>query len=229
MPSTNHDNSVIEMIRSFSKRLSLRNRLPAPAVKDSIPALHNEFTQLNLHPQDLRKLDKLVFHWGTEDEQVHYVLERLAHLERVGTWNGFKLTSLPVHLCLLSNLRCLSFKAAGLTGCIPDEIGNLVGLVELHLDENQLRGALPNSLYLLKKLAFLNVANNQLEGGLSEDISDMESLSWVSFANNRLVGTIPQGVGNLTKLVWFDCSGNTLAGPPPNLSRLSVLMNFITV
>jgi hypothetical protein len=72
-----------------------------------------------------------------------------------------------------------------LTGSLPTEVGELVGLTALELGTNQLSGMVPNQ------------------------IGQLKSLKTLLLDNNNLTGTVPAGVCSLTGLqdFWTDCDG----------------------
>ena len=50
---------------------------------------------------------------------------------------------------------CSTLEGNGITGEIPEELGNLSNLTTLNLGNNRLTGEIPSSLGNLKKLRFL--------------------------------------------------------------------------
>jgi len=72
-----------------------------------------------------------------------------------------------------------------LTGSLPTEVGELVGLTALELGTNQLSGMVPNQ------------------------IGQLKSLKTLLLDNNNLTGTVPAGVCSITGLqdFWTDCDG----------------------
>ncbi|KAL7150212.1 hypothetical protein ABFS83_05G095500 [Erythranthe nasuta] len=82
-------------------------------------------------------------------------------------------------------------KRNGITGEIPQEVGNLTSLTMLNLENNHLTGEIPASLGSLKRLSFLILNENNLSGSIPESLSSLSNLSEIQLANNRLSGEIP--------------------------------------
>ena len=86
---------------------------------------------------------------------------------------------------------------SGLTGVIPPEIGHLVNLEILKLQNNQLSGEIPSEIGNLINLGFLNLENNQLSGEIPSEIGNLINLNTLKLKNNQLTGEIPQAVCDL--------------------------------
>uniref|UniRef100_A0A8I6X5Y0 Uncharacterized protein n=1 Tax=Hordeum vulgare subsp. vulgare TaxID=112509 RepID=A0A8I6X5Y0_HORVV len=71
---------------------------------------------------------------------------------------------IPNGLTSLLGLRYLNLSANHLSGCISEDIGNLVRLVSLDLSGNQLSGEIPPSFAALKGMSVLNLSTNSLSG-----------------------------------------------------------------
>jgi hypothetical protein len=80
-----------------------------------------------------------------------------------------------------------------LTGQIPEEIGSLLGLVNLNLSSNFLSGNIPYQIGNMKSLESLDLSNNQLSGEIPWHLSDLTSLSYLNLSYNNLSGRIPSG------------------------------------
>src|SRR4051812_38030380 len=65
---------------------------------------------------------------------------------------------------LLDSCTYLNLSGNYLSGCIPEDIGNLVLLESLDLSRNQLSGEIPPSLAGLKSISSLNLSSNSLSG-----------------------------------------------------------------
>ena len=61
----------------------------------------------------------------------------------------------------------------GLTGNIPSEIGCLVNLEYLDLEDNQLIGEIPPEIGYLVNLEYLDLENNQLTGDIPNSVREL--------------------------------------------------------
>ena len=111
----------------------------------------------------------------------------------------------------------------GLTGSIPDTIGQLINLQALYLYGNQLTGSIPD-LSGLTSLQYLYLNDNQLTGSIP-DLSGLESLVELALYNNQLTGYIPD-LSDLTSLTYLDLERNKLTGTIPDLSGLTSLQEL---
>ena len=116
----------------------------------------------------------------------------------------------------------------GLSGHLPEELGNLSHLSTLNLGINNLRGSIPESLGKLERLTQLNLEDNDFSGHIPVEIGDLSRLTSLRLANNQLSGPIPTELGSLERLTFLDLSGNEFLGQIPselgNLTRLTVLL-----
>ncbi|CAL4910685.1 unnamed protein product [Urochloa decumbens] len=80
-----------------------------------------------------------------------------------------------------------------LAGQIPEEIGSLIGLVNLNLSSNLLSGNIPHNIGNLRSLESLDLSNNQLSGDIPWRLSNLTSLSYLNLSYNNLSGIIPSG------------------------------------
>ncbi|KAF4357557.1 hypothetical protein G4B88_026936 [Cannabis sativa] len=114
----------------------------------------------------------------------------------------------------LGLLRVIDLSSNNLTGKIPQELTNLVELVQLNLSMNNLNDAIPMEIGNLKKLDSLDLSHNKLSGVIPTSLASISTLSLLDLSNNKLSGRIPTG----TQLQSFDASvyihNNGLWGPP---------------
>lgn len=80
-----------------------------------------------------------------------------------------------------------------LAGPIPEEIGTLVGLINLNLSRNLISGKIPEQIGNLQSLESLDLSNNHLSGEIPWDLSNLTSLSYMNLSYNNLSGRIPSG------------------------------------
>ena len=110
----------------------------------------------------------------------------------------------------------------GLTGSIPDAMGNLAGLKRLRLSRNDLTGSIPDSLGRLTELEYLGLSSNELTGPIPVELGALTNLGAVYLNENELTGTIPPELGNLTEIYDLWLQDNDLTGPiPPELGNLT--------
>ena len=116
----------------------------------------------------------------------------------------------------------------GLTGKIPNNIGNLRELQVLSLGENRLYGSIPKSFEKLKKLWFLDLKTaTNLKTGF-ENVFKLSSLRYMCLSNAGLNGSLPDGFGfNFPGLIECSLNGNHFTGSIPStmghLKNLQIL------
>ncbi|XP_030510093.2 receptor-like protein EIX2 isoform X1 [Cannabis sativa] len=114
----------------------------------------------------------------------------------------------------LGLLRVIDLSSNNLIGKIPQELTNLVELVQLNLSRNSLNGTIPTKIGNLNKLNSLDLSHNKLSGVIPTSLASISSLSLLDLSDNKLFGRIPTG----TQLQTFNASMYThndgLCGPP---------------
>ncbi|TAE30509.1 MAG: T9SS C-terminal target domain-containing protein [Candidatus Kapaibacterium sp.] len=73
-------------------------------------------------------------------------------------------------------LEVLDLGENGLTGEVPEDIGNLLNLRTIRLDRNNFSGTLPKGLLSLNRLRTLDVSNNQFTGGPDLNTTRLDTL-----------------------------------------------------
>uniref|UniRef100_A0A0D9XTD0 Receptor kinase-like protein Xa21 n=1 Tax=Leersia perrieri TaxID=77586 RepID=A0A0D9XTD0_9ORYZ len=130
---------------------------------------------------------------------------------------------------LSTSLYYLELELNNITGSIPKDIGNLIGLQYLSFSNNNFTGSLPSSLGRLKNLALLHAYKNNLSGSIPLAIGNLTELTSLLLGKNKFSGLIPVTLSNLTKLLELGLSTNNLSGPIPgglfNIQTLSILFN----
>ncbi len=112
----------------------------------------------------------------------------------------------------------------GLTGPIPEELGDLSGLERLYLFSNDLTGNIPSTLGSLDNLEILNLSQNALTGPVPLELCGLVNLRELCLMVNQLTGEIPPELGNLVNLEALYLLTNKLTGGiPPELGNLAEL------
>ena len=125
------------------------------------------------------------------------------------------------------NLVYLVLIECGLNGSIPQQIGTLTHLKELHLGFNNLTGELPLSLANLSQLEYLFLSNNRLHGSIPPEFGKMTNLTYLYLGYNNLTGVIPSSLGNLTNLIYLSLGSNHISGfIPPEIGKMKSLIRL---
>ncbi|KAI4296124.1 hypothetical protein L6164_036108 [Bauhinia variegata] len=118
--------------------------------------------------------------------------------------------------CTNSHVTSISLLSMNLTGQLSGDIGLLSELVSLDLSYNKgLTGALPQAIGNLKKLSILILLGCGFTGPIPDTIGNLPRLTMLSLNSNGFNGRIPPSIGNLSKLYWLDLAENKLEGPIP--------------
>lgn len=126
------------------------------------------------------------------------------HCNNIGLSGG-----IPESIGELTQLEKLVLKSNNLGGEIPLSIGNLQHLTQLSLINDSLIGFIPDTIGNLQKLVRLDIVNNQLTGVIPNSIGDLTTLQYLYLKDNNLSGTIPDEICNIYKIDYtFDLSGN---------------------
>jgi len=127
----------------------------------------------------------------------------------------------------IENCNFIGVDGNGLTGNIPNELGNLADLTQLFLSHNNLTGNIPGELGSLTNLTNLKLAFNQLSGSIPIELSALNNLTQLSLSYNELSGNIPAQLGNLKSLTKLQLSSNQLTGTIPiELANLTSLIDL---
>jgi serine/threonine protein kinase len=137
---------------------------------------------------------------------------------------------IPNDLGLLTGLTNLHLYNKTVTGTIPSQLGYLTALTRLRLYSNSLTGTIPSQLGLLTGLLELRLNDNKLTGAIPSQFGALTGLVGLTLPINGLTGTIPSSLGRLTGLLVLSMYTNALTGSIPSelgqLTRLTVLSMF---
>ncbi|KAG6496917.1 probable LRR receptor-like serine/threonine-protein kinase At3g47570 [Zingiber officinale] len=135
--------------------------------------------------------------------------------------------SIPPEIENLVGLSALFMEENILTGVIPDAIGKLQGLNSLWLFDNKLSGDIPVSIGNLTLLTHLYLQVNNLQGNIPSSLGNLQALSSLNLSSNNLSGGIPKEVVTLSLSWYLDLSFNSLTGSlPMEVSNLKNLNEF---
>ncbi|XP_021833183.1 probable LRR receptor-like serine/threonine-protein kinase At3g47570 [Prunus avium] len=139
--------------------------------------------------------------------------------------------TLPASISNLSTkLDLFWFFRNQLHGSIPTELGNLINLESLFMEENSLTGNIPTEIQKLSSLVELDISMNALSGSILSSLGNLTVLYNLFLNGNNLEGVIPSSLGNCQWLILLDLSNNKLSGAIPQqvigLPSLSKLLNL---
>lgn len=127
--------------------------------------------------------------------------------------NGLQGTIDDALIVKLINLVFVDLGWNRFSGKIPNSIGQLKRLKELHICSNNLSGELPSSLGDCTKLVTINLRGNKLTGELAKvNYSNLPNLKTLDFASNHFTGKIPESIYSCSNLTWLRLSSNRLHG-----------------
>jgi len=127
-------------------------------------------------------------------------------------------------------LKKMIFGRNQIRGSIPAEIGNLVSLDTLTLEENQFTGIIPSSLGKLPNLGVLFLNGNRISGSIPSSLGNITSLIAIDLGYNNLQGSIPPSLGNCQNLLALALPQNNLSGPiPKEVLGISSLSEFLAL
>ncbi|XP_062118189.1 putative receptor like protein 25 [Humulus lupulus] len=115
---------------------------------------------------------------------------------------------------ILSLVVSLDLSANSLSGELPSDMTNLLGLVVLNLSKNHFSGFIPEGMSKLAQLLSLDLSNNRLSGAIPNSLSLLSFLGYLNLSNNEFSGKIPYN-GHITTFEASSFSGNLgLCGEP---------------
>ncbi|GLT83945.1 hypothetical protein SLE2022_022080 [Rubroshorea leprosula] len=123
---------------------------------------------------------------------------------------------LPISIANLS-IKLEEFRAGGsqISGKIPEEIGNLVGLTELGIFSTDIIGEIPSSIGNLKNLSILHLFDNRISGPIPSSLGNITQLLALLLQGNHLNGLIPPSLGNCSQLEHVYLHNNSFSGIIP--------------
>ena len=166
---------------------------------------------------DVETLQHLWLHENALLESIPASVSKLSNLVKLEIVKCPHLKSLP-NLAGLDSLRVLNAGDCAIER-IPESIGELSSLHDLHMPRNNLSrlpGALPPTLTLL------NLSGNNIEEIESHQIEHLVHLKELRLTGNKLKG-IPGTIGRLARLTSLHLDDNLLESVPPEVAHLKHL------
>ncbi|KAJ1429128.1 Serine/threonine-protein kinase, active site [Sesbania bispinosa] len=117
---------------------------------------------------------------------------------------------------LSTNLNQLYLGGNHISGKILEELGNLIGLILLTMENSLFEGTIPSTFGKFQKMQKLELSENKLSGHIPASIGNLSQLYYLGIAENMLEGHIPLSIGNCQKLQYLNLSQNNLRGTIPS-------------
>ncbi|KAJ9540630.1 hypothetical protein OSB04_027136 [Centaurea solstitialis] len=117
--------------------------------------------------------------------------------------------------CKSPSMESLSLQSSGLSGHLPNQLGQLIHLVHLNLGFNNLVGVIPNSIGGLSSLEMLDLSHNQLNGRLPGCLGQLSKLISLDLSSNSLTGVVTEAhFAKLNGLKYLSGTGNNITLRP---------------
>ncbi|KAM3250820.1 receptor kinase-like protein Xa21 [Capsicum annuum] len=124
-------------------------------------------------------------------------------------------------------LQMFEGQSCKLKSFIPEEIGNLTGVIKINLFNNRLTGNIPKSVPGIMNLQELYLQSNKIEGTIPEILCNLKNLGALDLSGNRFSGSVPPCLGNVTNLRYLYLAYNKLnSSLPASLGNLQDLIEF---
>lgn len=134
-----------------------------------------------------------------------------------------------------NNVVALRLDSNNLVGALPECIGELKHLRELHIGCNNLGAPLPARLGGLSSLTVLHAHRSSLTGPIPESVGELGMLEELWLQANELTGHIPDEIGSCHRLQRLELWSNKLNGAIPDalgrcvaLAELKLWSNQLT-
>ena len=127
-----------------------------------------------------------------------------------------------------ANVNSISLPHLGLSGTLPDSIGDFLRLTHFDVSHNHLSGTIPATVSNWNAgLRELLLSNNTFTGSIPPLIGTCYALAELAIDGNSLTGTIPPSICGMTSLTRLLVETNSLSGTVPmQMSQLTQLISL---
>ncbi|PWA37976.1 hypothetical protein CTI12_AA585760 [Artemisia annua] len=113
--------------------------------------------------------------------------------------------------CKSPRLESLSISSSGLSGHLPNQLGQLMRMKHLDLSLNQISGPIPLWIGGFSLLEVLDLSSNQFNGSLPNSLGQLSMLEELRFSSNFLTGVVTEThFVKLVRLKFLYGTGNNL-------------------
>ena len=134
----------------------------------------------------------------------------------------------PTVLTQMSNLVKLDITETGMSGRLPDAIGDMTNLQILYCGFNSFTGELPATFKRLSNLVNFECNKNELSGRIFDVAVQWPELADLVIHSNKFSGTIPTEISKLSKLSYVETTLNDFTGSIPSELGLLAAMSVFT-
>jgi Leucine-rich repeat (LRR) protein len=123
--------------------------------------------------------------------------------------------SIPEALGELTTLKYLYLHKNQLGGSLIHNIGNLTKILQLDVSENIMHGSLPTSLGQLTLCEHLDLYKNGFTGPLPSTFTQMTAMQHLYINDNLFESLVPETIGRMAELSVIDIRNNSFYGSVP--------------
>ena len=124
-------------------------------------------------------------------------------------------------------MRTFDISQNKFNGIVPTLLGQLHKIINIRLNENEIKGSLPSELFDLTHINVLMLQSNKLTGSIPTMVGKLEKMTKLILNHNSLKGNIPSELHNLKHLETIHLHHNQLTGIAPNFTETNMI-SFIT-
>ncbi|KAJ4884791.1 putative LRR receptor-like serine/threonine-protein kinase [Raphanus sativus] len=135
---------------------------------------------------------------------------------------------LPASIANFSmNFNILLLRNNFISGSIPHDIGNLIGLQAFWLSKNLLKGPIPSSFGKLPGMVGFGVYGNRMSGEIPYSLGNITRLETLQLSNNNFEGIVPPSLGKCRYLLDLSIENNKFSGIiPKEILQISTLVSL---